>query len=262
MKIIARALLIAGVVLVIFGLTPPPLLVENEETLFDSESLITPITYATQEPIALVPTRVVSSVVTSAVTSAAPLETPTPPAFFAPERPTPNIPTAASQTKEARQLTKLPAIPERLVISSIQLDTPILQATWRKVLYEGYVFDQYKAPKNAAGWHPNSALLGEVGNTVLNGHNNIDGEVFRYLDKVRVGDLIQVYSSDREYDYIVTNTMLLLEVGESSKKRMENAAWIGASNDERLTLVTCWPYVSNTHRLIIVAKPVSSSSSK
>ena len=37
---------------------------------------------------------------------------------------------------------------------------------------------------------------------------------------------------------------------------MENAAWIMPSEDERLTLVTCWPYTSNTHRLIIVARPV------
>jgi LPXTG-site transpeptidase (sortase) family protein len=49
----------------------------------------------------------------------------------------------------------------------------------------------------------------------------------------------------------------LREAGESSKTRMENASWIGESNDERLTLVTCWPYESNTHRLIVVARPVN-----
>jgi LPXTG-site transpeptidase (sortase) family protein len=27
------------------------------------------------------------------------------------------------------------------------------------------------------------------------------------------------------------------------------------STDERLTLITCWPYETNTHRLIIVALP-------
>ena len=28
------------------------------------------------------------------------------------------------------------------------------------------------------------------------------------------------------------------------------------TTDERITLITCWPYTSNTHRLIIVAKPI------
>ena len=37
--------------------------------------------------------------------------------------------------------------------------------------------------------------------------------------------------------------------------REENGRWIQPSDDERLTLVTCWPADSNTHRLILVAVP-------
>ena len=36
----------------------------------------------------------------------------------------------------------------------------------------------------AAGWHTDSTPPGFPGNTVLNGHHNIYGEVFRDLDKV------------------------------------------------------------------------------
>jgi sortase (surface protein transpeptidase) len=36
---------------------------------------------------------------------------------------------------------------------------------------------------------------------------------------------------------------------------MENTAWIGPMDDERITLVTCWPETSNTHRLVVVAEP-------
>lgn len=146
-------------------------------------------------------------------------------------------------------------IPVRLVIPAIGLDTPVQAATWWKVMYEGYVFDQWRAPKNAGGWQTDSAWLGEPGNTVINGHNNEFGEVFRYLDKLNVGDFIYAYSVNNEYVYIVRNKMILLEAGASSKVRMENATWIGKSTDERLTLVTCWPYESNTYRLIIVASP-------
>jgi LPXTG-site transpeptidase (sortase) family protein len=147
--------------------------------------------------------------------------------------------------------------PVRLKIPAINLDIPVLPATWRKVLYEGYVFDQWKAPKYAGGWQADSAQLGNPGNTVINGHNNEFGEVFKNLDQVQVGDLILAYSLDREFTYVVSNKMVLLEEGESSQQRVENAGWIGKSNDERLTLVTCWPYDTNTHRLIIVARPVT-----
>jgi sortase A len=41
----------------------------------------------------------------------------------------------------------------------------------------------------------------------------------------------------------------------SEEKRLENARWIGPFPDERLTLVTCWPYTNNTHRVIVIAKP-------
>jgi sortase A len=147
-------------------------------------------------------------------------------------------------------------VPVRLQIPTIGLDVPVLPATWRKVLYEGYVFDQWKAPKDAAGWQADSALLGKVGNTVINGHNNEYGEVFRYLENVKPGDIINTFSMDGEFTYIVTNRMILLEEGEKSAVRLENASWIAKTSDERLTLVTCWPYDTNTHRLIVVASPV------
>ena len=41
------------------------------------------------------------------------------------------------------------------------------------------------------------------------------------------------------------------------EQRVENAGWVLPTDDERLTLITCWPYESNTHRLVLVAKPVA-----
>jgi sortase A len=38
--------------------------------------------------------------------------------------------------------------------------------------------------------------------------------------------------------------------------RLANAEWIKATEDERITLITCWPYESNTHRVVVVAVPV------
>ncbi len=251
MKWIARALLIAGMILVIFGLMPPGIMIDEDEVLYDPDSQL-----STETIVPVIPTP------TRAVPTLEPTSMPAAPVFEALERSQSPSPTRTTQPRDPAPTQAAPAVPIRLVIKSINLDTPVVKATWRKVMYEGYVFDQFKAPKNAAGWHPNSAMLGAVGNTVVNGHNNMDGEVFRYLEKVQVGDYIQVYSEDRVFTYVVSNTMKLHEAGESSKTRMQNASWIGESNDERLTLVSCWPYDSNAYRLIVVAKPVGVVNSK
>ncbi|HOG80388.1 MAG TPA: sortase, partial [Anaerolineaceae bacterium] len=51
--------------------------------------------------------------------------------------------------------------------------------------------------------------------------------------------------------------MILPERNQPVEQRIENARWIEPSVDTRLTLITCWPYESNTHRLVVVARPVS-----
>ncbi len=149
--------------------------------------------------------------------------------------------------------------PVRIVIPNIKLDAPIVSAA----LLRGEVDDQrvyqWSAPDFfAAGWHHDSAELGERGNTVINGHHNVSGEVFRDLDRLQEGDRIFVYANEgqRPLPYEVTNVLILKERFQSLEQRTENAQWIRSTQDERLTLITCWPYESNTHRLIVVAKPI------
>lgn len=146
--------------------------------------------------------------------------------------------------------------PIRILIPAIGLDAQVVPAKLLKVKVSGYLFDQWAAPDQfAVGWHPTSAGLGEIGNTVLNGHHNDHGEVFRRLVELKSGDSIMIFSQQGVFSYTVTNTMILQEVGVTLNQRMENSRWIAPSTDERITLVTCWPYESNTHRLVIVAKP-------
>jgi LPXTG-site transpeptidase (sortase) family protein len=148
-------------------------------------------------------------------------------------------------------------VPNRLVISSIGLDAPIIPTKIKEIEYKGQIYYQWLAPnKPAVGWHDSSALLGLPGNTVLNGHHNVYGEVFKDLVKVHEGDLIDVYSGEQVYKYQVVLAMLLPERYKSLTVRLENARWILPTEDERLTLITCWPADSNTHRVIIVALPV------
>jgi LPXTG-site transpeptidase (sortase) family protein len=152
------------------------------------------------------------------------------------------------------------AEPQYIYIPTIALEAPVIPATSATVLIrEGedeVEFDQWLAPDEfAVGWHADSAPLGEVGNTVLNGHHNAFERVFRNLAYLQEGDVIQVYGGGEWHNYVVANKMVLPEWGVPLEKRLENAMWIMPSQDERLTLVTCWPEQSNSHRLIIVAVP-------
>jgi sortase A len=143
--------------------------------------------------------------------------------------------------------------PSRIVIPAIKLDAPVEPVGWHTV--DGV--SQWDVPDTfAAGWLMTTATLGKPGNTVLTGHHNIDGEVFRYLVKLQPGDQITLYANDQAFYYKVASRRILPERGQSDEVRRANARWIQPTGDERVTLITCWPYTSNTHRLVIVAKPI------
>jgi LPXTG-site transpeptidase (sortase) family protein len=146
--------------------------------------------------------------------------------------------------------------PLRITIPRIDLDAPVRRVDLEQIEYEGRPFFQWQVPySREAGWHSDSARLGEAGNIVLNGHHNIYGEVFRYLVDLEIGDEIVLYGEDEAYTYTVQQQVLLPEYGESVEVRLANAAWMEPTTEPRLTLVTCWPYTGNTHRLIVVAVP-------
>jgi LPXTG-site transpeptidase (sortase) family protein len=151
--------------------------------------------------------------------------------------------------------------PKWIHIPAIAVDAPVIPAKSTAIeVTEGdrkVIMIEWEAPDEpAVGWHSSSAKLGQVGNTVLNGHHNAYGKVFQNLAYLQEGDLIQVYGGGQWFNYVVINKMVLPERDVSIEKRIENASWIMPSQDERLTLVTCWPEQTNTHRLIIVASPV------
>jgi LPXTG-site transpeptidase (sortase) family protein len=146
--------------------------------------------------------------------------------------------------------------PTRIVIPAIDLDSEIVPVGWKQILQGGRLASVWEVAEYAAGWHQNSALPGAGGNVVLSGHHNTKGEVFRYIVGLEPGDAITIYADERPYVYVVESRFVVRDKGETEEKRRENARWIGPFTDERLTLVTCWPYTNNTHRVIVVAKPI------
>ncbi|MFZ1396152.1 MAG: sortase [Candidatus Promineifilaceae bacterium] len=151
--------------------------------------------------------------------------------------------------------------PRRIVIPSIEVDAPVIGVGLTTAQSGSQTVYQWQVPAAyEAGWHNTSAPLGQAGNTVLNGHHNIFGEVFGQLVDLEVGDEIVVYDADTPHNYRVSEVQILPERDQTLAVRLENAKWIQPTDDERLTLVTCWPHDDNSHRLIVVAYPISSGS--
>jgi sortase A len=147
------------------------------------------------------------------------------------------------------------APPDRIVIPAIGVDAPVVPVGWKTVEQNSQTFTEWEVADYAGGWHKTSAYPGNVGNTVIAGHHNIRGEVFRYVVNLEPGDVVDLYVGQTVYRYIVTEKYILKEKGMPPEVRQENARWIAPTDDERLTLVTCWPYTNNTHRVVVVAKP-------
>jgi sortase A len=191
-----------------------------------------------------------------------PLPEPTPtnqPSTPVPLTPTPTPTPTPSPTPSPTSLPPAEEPPTRIVAPSIDLDAKVKPMGWEMVDRTGTLVSEWVVPQKAAGWHMNSALPGHEENVVLSGHHNIEGKVFRYVVDLSIGDEITLYAGDIPYVYEVNEKYILKEYGMPLEVRRKNAQWIMPSGDERLTLVTCWPYEwpGNSHRVIVVAKPAT-----
>lgn len=169
----------------------------------------------------------------------------------------PPPPSLPSPTPDPTLVPPADLPPSRIVAPAIDLDARVVPMGWTTVDRKGTPVSTWIVPENAAGWHENSALPGHGDNIVLSGHHNIEGKVFRYVVDLQPGDEITLYVDDASYTYTVTEKYILKEAGMPLSVRQKNAQWIMPTGDERLTLVTCWPYEwpGNTHRVIVVALP-------
>jgi len=118
-------------------------------------------------------------------------------------------------------------------IESIEVSAPIVPG------------DDWEALKRGVGQHIGSADPGQNGNLVLTGHNDIYGEVFRYLADLEPGDEITIFTASRSYTYIVTETLI---VEPSSVEVLE------PTPSATLTLISCTPYRVDTHRIVVLAE--------
>ncbi|MCK5645220.1 MAG: class D sortase [Anaerolineales bacterium] len=102
--------------------------------------------------------------------------------------------------------------------------------------------DGWEQLKKGVGQHIGSANPGEPGNLILSAHNDIFGELFRNLDRLRPGHPIKVSTSSREFTYIVTGIRVVQPTEVSAMDPTEKAT---------ITLISCYPYLVDSQRIVV-----------
>ena len=167
------------------------------------------------------------------------------------------LPTIVSESLTAESGSFESAPPQRLVVEKINLDAPVVEMGWRVQGEGAEAVSVWNVPENEAGWHVNSASPGQGSNVVISGHNNsTGGHVFGQLGEIEVGDQISVWvDEEMAYTYTVDETQIVRAFAASQETLDYLQAVIQPTAEEQLTLITCWPSWTNTHRLIIIAHP-------
>jgi sortase A len=78
---------------------------------------------------------------------------------------------------------------------------------------------------------------------VLSAHNDAYGEIFRDLHKLRSGDEVLVHFDGRVFRYIVRKMEIVLPT---------QVEVMDPTDYPVLTLITCYPYLIDTHRIVVV----------
>ncbi len=183
----------------------------------------------------------------TAVASATSTLTPTPAATETPVLPT-VTPTATVRPQAF-------SAPTRIRIPRISVDADVVEVAYSIREENGRKVTVWQVADYAVGFHLGSAYPGHAGNTVLAAHNNIRGRILRHLVDLVPGDDIYLYVGALEFHYRVTQSMLVLEKGVPEEIQRENAQWIQPTTDERVTLVSCWPFIKPDHRVVVIAHP-------
>jgi sortase A len=126
----------------------------------------------------------------------------------------------------------------QIQIPSIGVDAPVVQG------------DGWEQLKKGVGQHVGSVNPGQPGNLVVSAHNDVFGEIFRYLDQLKRGDQIIVYTPQRSYTYIVTS----IEIVEPTDVQV-----MASTTNATITLISCYPYLVDNQRIVVQATLQSGS---
>ena len=120
----------------------------------------------------------------------------------------------------------------RIQIPAISVDVPVVQG------------DGWEQLKKGVGQHIGSPNPGENGNMVLSAHNDVFGEIFRDLDKLKSGDNITIFTNLRTYTYVINQNRIVLP---------SQVEVMSPTSDAVVTLISCYPYMVDNRRIVVSA---------
>ena len=165
-------------------------------------------------------------------------------------------PEAVTQAPTNLQPSTILDSPTRVEIQTIALNAPIVEMGWHVVERGGQQISEWEMPNQEAGWHRNSARPGEGSNIVVSGHNgSTGGQIFAGLDELQVGDNITLWANTEAFIYQVVDKTIVRTFAASDAADAYLRSVTAPTDQEQLTLITCWPNWTNTHRLIVIAEP-------
>lgn len=121
----------------------------------------------------------------------------------------------------------------RIQIPAIDVDAPIVQG------------DGWEQLKKGVGQHVGSADPGKAGNVVLSAHDDVFGEIFRYLERLQPGDKVLVFTAQQQYVYIVTGSQIVAPT---------QVEVMNPTGEPTVTLISCYPYMVDNKRIVVFAK--------
>lgn len=124
----------------------------------------------------------------------------------------------------------------RLIVPDLNLDQSIVQGT------------DWEALKQGVGQLQNGANPGDNGsNIVFAAHNDIYGELFRYLDQLETGDRFQVQTESEIFTYEITGW----DIYEPTDVHV-----LDSRGRSTATLISCYPYQVSDKRIVVFADQV------
>ena len=120
----------------------------------------------------------------------------------------------------------------QIQIPMINVDAPVVQG------------DGWEQLKKGVAQHTGSANPGQTGNIVLSAHNDVFGEIFRYLDQLQQGDEIIIYTANHAFTYIITDVKIVSPT---------NVEVMAPTSNPTVTLISCYPYMVDNKRIVVQA---------
>lgn len=141
---------------------------------------------------------------------------------------------AATETLKDKSSEKLGEPIGYIAIPKISVNVPIYNGTTDYILQKGIgLLEKSSMPVGGAGTH-----------AALTGHRGLpESKLFTDLDEMKIGDIFYIHSLAGTLAYEVESVETVLPHETETLKIMDDR--------DLVTLITCTPYMINTHRILV-----------